>query len=75
MAGNVTMQQKQGKQALPLSSLSILLCLWNKLSKPGFFDDEGQHRVGVVSWVLLQVVNDSGKEMSLVGANAWRPIL
>jgi len=28
VAGNITTQPKQGRRAVPMSSLSILLCLW-----------------------------------------------
>ncbi len=32
VAGSITTQPKQGRQAAPMSSLCILLCLWTKIS-------------------------------------------
>ncbi len=36
MAGNITTQPKQGRQAAPLSSLCILICLWITYNKMTF---------------------------------------
>ena len=53
----------------------VMKCIAVPTASPGLLDDEGKHGVGVVARVLLQIVNDSGKEMGLVGCDAWSSIL